>query len=61
MDIRENKVAKIRYSVNQEPEVFYLPAYHLLDLVNKPAFASVTHSTESDLQSALMSQKQSRL
>ncbi len=57
MDIRENKVAKIRYSVNQEPEVFYLPAYHLLDLVNKPAFASVTHSTESDLQSALMSQK----
>ena len=25
--------------------------------MNKPAFASVTHSTESDLQSALMSQK----
>lgn len=57
LSVKENKAVKIKYSVNAEPDVFYLPAYHVLDLVNKPAFVSGMYSPESDIRSALTEQE----
>ncbi len=53
--VRENKVVRMEFSANSEAEVFYLPAYHLLDITEYPVLRIQSYSPESDLRKALIS------
>lgn len=57
MSIRENKVLEMEYSANTEPDVFYLPAYNLLDMVDRRTYGAGMYSPEYDVKSALYSQE----
>ncbi len=58
MSVKENKIVEMEYSVNTEADVFYLPAYNLLDAIDRPALARKIYSPEYDIKSALSSEKQ---
>ncbi|MDE7310777.1 MAG: ATP-binding protein [Eubacterium sp.] len=56
--IKENKITDMRFSINAYPDVFYLPAYHLLDMMEKSSFENKIHTPVSEIQSALMAQNE---
>ncbi|MCI9082875.1 MAG: ATP-binding protein [Lachnospiraceae bacterium] len=58
MSVRENKISEMEYSVNSEADVFYLPAYNLLDAIDRSVLPRKIYSPEYDIRSALSAEKQ---
>ena len=56
--VNDNKIIDMRYNVNSEADVFYLPAYNLLDMIERPSMVRRAYSPEYDIRSALSEQKQ---
>lgn len=57
VSVKENKISEMEYSENTEADVFYLPAYNLLDMVVQPAIRQAIYSPEHDIRAALSMQK----
>lgn len=55
MLIKENRVSEFSSNVNSEPEVFYLPSYNLLDMIERNSLGLNLYSPEYDIRVALYS------
>lgn len=55
--VEENKITKMEYSANMMADIFYLPAYNLLDVIDSFDIEQTTYSPEYDIKSALSKQE----
>lgn len=55
--VEENKISKMEYSANMMADIFYLPAYNVLDVIDSFDIEQTTYSPEYDIMSALSVQK----
>lgn len=51
--VEENKISKMEYSSNMMADIFYLPAYNLLDIIDGSSGPRRIYSPEYDIRSAL--------
>lgn len=57
MSVNDNKIEDMSYSANTEEDVFYLPAYNLLDVMETPFADKRRYSPEYDIKEALPAQE----
>lgn len=55
LSIKKNKVVDIKYAMNTEASVFYLPAYNMLDRITNRTYGMMVYSPEYDIKSVLNS------
>ncbi len=58
MTIKDNKISDMHYNINTEADVFYLPAYNLLDMAGQFVGAKRVYSPEYDMKSVLLADEE---